>query len=232
MSVTPEPQFLLLWKGRQSGPFPLAQIREKLSSGEISRMHQINFMGKWIVIDEFMEKHAGPDRETRLRAEAEERENQLRHQFEGELSAERANRNALEQRVAEAEQRARADRGVGTRFQPLSPSQPEHITTTQEMKFVQQMTDQQKMMFMAEMNNLRKDSTTGVLLAFFLGGLGAHHFYMGNTGLGILYAIFCWTFIPAIIAFIECFMMSSRVKAYNDAKAFETAQKIKMMFPA
>ena len=36
------------------------------------------------------------------------------------------------------------------------------------------------------------------LLCFFLGGIGAH-----KTGSGILYLLFCWTFIPALIAFIE-----------------------------
>jgi len=41
------------------------------------------------------------------------------------------------------------------------------------------------------------------LLALFLGGLGAHHFYLGRPILGVLYLLFCWTFIPAIIAFIE-----------------------------
>jgi TM2 domain-containing membrane protein YozV len=99
----------------------------------------------------------------------------------------------------------------------------------QEMMLMQQMNDQQKMMFMSEMNKNRKDSATAVLLAFFLGGFGAHHFYMGNTGIGILYVLLFWTFIPAIIAFIECFLMSSRVRLYNDTKAIEIAQKIKMI---
>jgi TM2 domain-containing membrane protein YozV len=48
-----------------------------------------------------------------------------------------------------------------------------------------------------------KSKTTAALLAFFLGGLGVHKFYLGETGMGIVYLIFCWTFIPAIIAFIE-----------------------------
>ena len=47
------------------------------------------------------------------------------------------------------------------------------------------------------------NKTTYVLLALFLGGLGVHEFYAGKTGLGILYLLFCWTFIPAIIALIE-----------------------------
>ena len=48
-----------------------------------------------------------------------------------------------------------------------------------------------------------KSKTTAALLAFFLGGLGAHKFYLGKTAQGVLYLLFCWTFIPSIVAFIE-----------------------------
>lgn len=41
------------------------------------------------------------------------------------------------------------------------------------------------------------------LLAFFLGGIGVHKFYAGKTGAGILFILFCWTFIPSFIAFID-----------------------------
>ena len=41
------------------------------------------------------------------------------------------------------------------------------------------------------------------LLALFVGGFGIHKFYAGKTGMGILYLVFFWTFIPAIVAFIE-----------------------------
>lgn len=48
-----------------------------------------------------------------------------------------------------------------------------------------------------------KSKVAAALLAFFLGGFGAHKFYLGQIGRGILYLVFFWTFIPAIIAFIE-----------------------------
>lgn len=39
--------------------------------------------------------------------------------------------------------------------------------------------------------------------AFFLGGIGAHRFYAGYPLSGILYFLFSWTFIPALISFLE-----------------------------
>ncbi|BCL02934.1 NINE protein [Escherichia coli] len=48
-----------------------------------------------------------------------------------------------------------------------------------------------------------KNKVIAALLALFLGGLGAHKFYLGKIWQGILYLLFCWTFIPSLIAFIE-----------------------------
>lgn len=41
------------------------------------------------------------------------------------------------------------------------------------------------------------------VLALLLGGIGVHKFYLGKIGLGIVYLLFFWTFVPAIIAFVE-----------------------------
>lgn len=48
-----------------------------------------------------------------------------------------------------------------------------------------------------------KNKTTAAVLAFFLGGIGGHRFYLGQVGKGIIYLIFCWSFIPAFVAFID-----------------------------
>lgn len=41
------------------------------------------------------------------------------------------------------------------------------------------------------------------LLAIFLGILGIHKFYLGQTIWGIVYIVFCWTYIPSLLGFIE-----------------------------
>jgi predicted RNA-binding Zn-ribbon protein involved in translation (DUF1610 family) len=54
-------------------------------------------------------------------------------------------------------------------------------------------------------HNVRESKSRGlsVVLALLLGGIGIHKFYLGRIGWGIVYLLFCWTFVPAIIAFIE-----------------------------
>lgn len=52
-----------------------------------------------------------------------------------------------------------------------------------------------------------KSRTTAGILALFLGGLGVHKFYLGNIGLGFVYLLLCWTFIPAIVALIEAILL-------------------------
>jgi len=52
-----------------------------------------------------------------------------------------------------------------------------------------------------------KSKSVAFLLALFLGGLGAHKFYMEKPGMGVLYLLFCWTFIPTILAFIEAIIL-------------------------
>ncbi len=41
------------------------------------------------------------------------------------------------------------------------------------------------------------------MLALFLGGLGIHRFYLDQGTKGIFYLIFCWTFIPSVIALFD-----------------------------
>jgi len=49
----------------------------------------------------------------------------------------------------------------------------------------------------------KKDQIIAFLLALFLGGLGAHKFYLGKPLWGLLYLFGCWTFIPMILGAFE-----------------------------
>ncbi|MDW5265913.1 MULTISPECIES: NINE protein [Acidobacteriaceae] len=81
------------------------------------------------------------------------------------------------------------------------------------------MNPQQRAWFYAEYEQARKDEAVGVLLALFLGCFGLHHFYLRRNGLGVLYLLFFWTGITAILGFIECFLMPGRVRDYNATQA-------------
>lgn len=48
-----------------------------------------------------------------------------------------------------------------------------------------------------------KSKIAAGILAILLGGFGIHKFYLGKTGMGILYLVFCWTYIPAMVGFVE-----------------------------
>ena len=98
-----------------------------------------------------------------------------------------------------------------------------------DMVLMKDLNDQERLMFQNEVNSRRKDVTAGVVLSLFLGGLGAHRFYMGQTGLGVLYLCFFWTFIPAVVALVECFLMPARVREHNAVIAQETAVKLKAL---
>jgi TM2 domain-containing membrane protein YozV len=78
---------------------------------------------------------------------------------------------------------------------------------------------------------VRRDEVVGVLLALFLGGFGAHHFYLRRTGLGIVYLIFFWTPIPWFLGFIECFFMPGRVREFNAVQAAGIAATLGIAAP-
>ena len=98
-------------------------------------------------------------------------------------------------------------------------------------QILQQLPEDKRMLFMMQYNSMRKNPTTAVLLAVFLGSFGAHKFYMGKVGWGIVYLLFCWTWIPGIVGLIEAFMISDQVHKYNAQKAFEIAEMLKSNSP-
>ncbi len=63
---------------------------------------------------------------------------------------------------------------------------------------------------------VKKNKYIAAVLAFAFGGFGVHRFYLGQTGLGILYLIFSITGIPWIIGFIDFIIF-----LIADEKAFD-----------
>ncbi|MBI2487334.1 MAG: TM2 domain-containing protein [Deltaproteobacteria bacterium] len=64
----------------------------------------------------------------------------------------------------------------------------------------------------------RKNKLAAGLLALFLGGIGIHKFYLGKAGQGVVYLLFCWTLIPAIIGFVECLIYLTMTEEEFDCK--------------
>lgn len=61
-----------------------------------------------------------------------------------------------------------------------------------------------------------KSRVAAAALAFFTGLFGMHRFYLGQWW-GVLYLLFCWTYIPALVAFVEgIVILSTSQKAWND----------------
>jgi TM2 domain-containing membrane protein YozV len=54
-----------------------------------------------------------------------------------------------------------------------------------------------------------KDKNVAGILALFLGWVGIHRFYLGQVGLGILYAVFFWFPLVWLIAFIDAIVLFS-----------------------
>lgn len=96
-------------------------------------------------------------------------------------------------------------------LQALQAQQHQQMMQQQQHHHQQLMAQQQQMMMQQQYQqnydyepvHYPKSKTTAGVLAILIGGLGAHKFYLGKPGMGVLYLIFCWTYIPAILGFIE-----------------------------
>ncbi len=48
-----------------------------------------------------------------------------------------------------------------------------------------------------------KNKNEAGILAILFGGLGAHKFYLGKYGQGLICVAFCWSFIPAVLGIMQ-----------------------------
>ena len=80
-----------------------------------------------------------------------------------------------------------------------------HRRLPETLKQVELLSPAQEASFNSRYEDKKKDPTTALLLCLVLGGIGAHEFYLNNVNKGVIYLVFCWTFIPGIIALIQLF---------------------------
>ena len=99
----------------------------------------------------------------------------------------------------------------------------------QIIEIQKQLSENERNVFNYKYERQKKSVSTYAILAFFLGGFGVHKFYFGQIGLGVLYAIFVWTFIPSIIALVETFLSRYTVEAKNIQIAQEIFEEIKLL---
>ncbi|GGK30062.1 hypothetical protein GCM10010965_23620 [Caldalkalibacillus thermarum] len=98
----------------------------------------------------------------------------------------------------------------------------------------QQLDERQLAMLQSEFNNKKKSKVVMWLLWFFLGGLGGHRFYLGDTGyaVGMLlvtllvgwFTFFLPTFIWVII---DAFLINGRLEQKNREIEEQLIHKIK-----
>jgi TM2 domain-containing membrane protein YozV len=69
----------------------------------------------------------------------------------------------------------------------------------------------------------RRNPIVVALFALFL-GIGIHKFYLGRKSHGVAYLLFCWTFIPAVIALIEGISYLSMTDEAFNAKYNDTVE--------
>ncbi len=104
---------------------------------------------------------------------------------------------ANEQQVPEVQKE------VVTRVEYVQAPQPQYQQVAQQQPYMQ---------------SKRKSKGTAAVLCFLLGAFGGHKFYLGKTGMGFLYLIFCWTWVPCIISVIDFIILLCMSDAEFDQK--------------
>ena len=95
-----------------------------------------------------------------------------------------------------------------------------------ETLLLRDMTPNQQMYFMSEMGKIRKNPSTAFWWAFWLGGVGAQHFYLDNIRRGVIYLCFFWTSVPVIVSFFELFTIKRKVRDMNEQAAIQVAERV------
>lgn len=105
---------------------------------------------------------------------------------------------------------------------------PEFSITEQQM-MMQDLDDQQRMLFMNQYDSVKKDRGMVLILSVLFGAFGVDRFLVGDIGLGILKLLTLG--LCGIMWLIDLFLIRGRVDELNRKNANEIYQGIKLMKP-
>lgn len=88
-------------------------------------------------------------------------------------------------------------------YQQMSPQQYQYGVSQQPQTFYAVQQPQPIYVTAIDPRWPVKSKITAGVLGILLGGLGIHKFYLGKIGMGLIYLLFFWTYIPAIAGIIE-----------------------------
>ena len=97
-----------------------------------------------------------------------------------------------------------------------------------DLILLNELTVQDLVLFSSEFEAGRKSLLAARMFSVFLGGVGAHRFYLGK-GTGLLYMLVCWNPLPWVIGVCEAFFMGKRVEKYNAELVQGIVAKIKAL---
>ncbi len=106
--------YLIRWRGLQYGPFTASTIEQKLSTNQLSFLHEISYNGRWMTLRDF-----AAEREAIERAELQARKAQEQHARD-EAARKAAEREEQNRRIREKEERQASNQANQHRREALA----------------------------------------------------------------------------------------------------------------
>jgi len=101
------------------------------------------------------------------------------------------------------------------------------FTITEQQMMMQDLNEQQKMLFMSQYESAKKDRGTVLILSVLLGTFGVDRFMIGDVGMGMLKLFTVG--LCGILWLIDIFTIRGKVDDLNRKNANEIYQGIKLM---